>query len=127
MKKPSIYYLHKVFNHILSQICILILAVFVLFSSDLEIVIIPHQFHYIIINNRNFCFFFSCTEFSLSLIEPCFFLCLYLFMDFIYLIFLSMMVLFIWNILINSLDNLSKSSNPMTDSYCQKVVKILQK
>ena len=116
MKRPVMYYLHKGFNHIITQISILVLAVFVLFSGDLEIVIIPHQFHYIIINIRNFCFIFFCIEFILSiLVEDGFLLSLYMFMDFIDLISLAIEVSFIFNALISSLDNLSRSSNPMTE------------
>lgn len=101
------HYLHIVFMHTITQLMILLLALFVLFSGDLEVVVIPHEYHNIVIMIRNFCFGFFFVEFFLAIIiEEGYCFSIYFLMDFIDLVSLATEVSYIWGPFLKLLDNL---------------------
>lgn len=103
-----IHYFHLAFSSVFTQLCILICAVFVLFSGDLEVVLIPHSAHGVIIIARNVCFFFFSFELlTCMLIEEGYINSIYFYMDVIDLISLSSETSLIWDALLSYLDNIS--------------------
>lgn len=103
-----LHYLHIGFSSVAVQLGILICAVFVLFSGDLEVVLIPHSAHNPIIIARNACFFIFTLEIVICiLIEEGYNLSIYFYMDFIDLISLATETSLIWNAFIVYLDELS--------------------
>ncbi len=67
LKNKLLNYLHEAFHSIYTQLFILLMIVFVLFSADVE-VFVPYSIHLSFIYIRNVCFFL-------------FFMSLYFFMD----------------------------------------------
>lgn len=105
-QKAIKHYLHVIFLHSVTQFIVLLLALFVLFSGDLEVVAIPHQYHGIIIMIRNICFGIFSIEFIMSiLIEEGYCFSIYFLMDFIDLISLATEVSYIWGPFLKMLDN----------------------
>jgi hypothetical protein len=110
--KKLLKYLKKGFHHIYTQIMILVFAIFVLFSADLEILVFPHSFKPYFVNSRNFLFVFFLMEFTMSnFFIKDFFLSFYFLIDFIDLISLGTETAYIWNYVIAYLDSISRYVN----------------
>lgn len=101
--------LHLGFTNYITQLIILLLATFVLFSGDIEVVLIPHSVHPVIIWMRNVCFVIFSIEIVVALsVEHNYVKSIYFVMDVIDLISLATEVSFIWDSFLEVLDNLSK-------------------
>ena len=105
-KNKFFYYLNKVFHHIYTQTIILLFSVFILFSSDSEVVFLPHSWEPFIIKFKSFLLIFFILEFILSnMFIKNFLFGFYFFIDFIDLLSLATEVYYVWNSIINALDN----------------------
>ena len=114
LKTKVLHYLHEAFHSIYTQIFILIMIIFVLFSADVE-VFVPYSVHLSFIYLRNICFFLFSIEIILALMfEQKYFMSLYFFMDVIDLISLATEASIIWTPVLNFLDNNSKNSSYMS-------------
>ncbi len=103
--KNLLYYWKALFHHILFQILILVGAVYVLFSSDIEIML-SYTPRHVVIEIRTFWFAFFIFEFiSSNVLETKFFNSIYFYIDFIDLISLVTEVHPIWNAILINLDN----------------------
>lgn len=96
IKAKILKLLKKLFSNLFFQIIILIGAIFVVFSGDLEIYA-PEEGRLIINDIRTGLFFFFLFEFiSMNLIDSSYMNSLYFYIDFIDLISLITEVQFIW-------------------------------
>lgn len=104
-----IYFLNKTFHHIYTQLVIISLSIFLLFSSDAEVVFLPYSIKPVLIWARNFCLIFFLTEFILSnTLEKSYFLSFYFFIDFIDLVSLASEVSLVWDFVLNGLDSINE-------------------
>lgn len=101
-------FFNKLIENIIFQLIILISALYVLFSADLECLIIPYEYHKYVIKLRDCCFILFLFELLLSILfEKKYILSLYFFMDFIDIISLVTECSILWYPFIDYLDKLS--------------------
>ena len=104
-KNLLLYYWKAAFHHLIFQVVILIGAIYVLFSSDIE-VMLSYTPRHIVIEIRTFWLAVFLFEFISSiLLETNFFNSIYFYIDFIDIISLVTEVHSIWSAFLVNLDN----------------------
>lgn len=98
-----------VFFHIITQYLIVTFASFLLFSSDIEVLVNNHVLDLVFNRIRTFLLAFFCTEFCCSnLYEHKYTFSFYFIIDFTDLVSLATEVNIIWNPFIEFLEDISK-------------------